>query len=278
MAFRLVWPTQFDRIIQDFGVNTTGVPDFYTRHGLPGHEGLDFVAPTGSEIYACAAGRIKLIANGSDGHCYGVQVRITHATDEGEFETIYAHLQRVREGLRQGDTVQAGELIGFADNTGCSFGPHLHLTLKKLGATANNATTFPRDIINPRPFLNPFNSSAIHVQPQLQDRLSFVADVTIPDDSILVAGAPFTKIWQVRNDGTTTWNADYRLVFIDNTNMAGLTETLLPPLSPGELGTITIAMTAPSRAGRYKSTWRARNPDGNLFGSIIFTLIRVANS
>ncbi len=52
-----------------------------------------------------------------------------------------------------GQQVKAGDKIGLADSTGNSTGSHLHLTLKKQGATAAGATNFPNDIIDPTPFL-----------------------------------------------------------------------------------------------------------------------------
>lgn len=169
MAFRLGWPTQFPNILQPFGVNRTGVPNFYTRFNLPAHEGIDFKAPHGSDIYACANGVISEISRdgkrGGKAHAYGVQVRIKHTDGDDEYETIYGHLQKPIKGLRVGLEVQRGQLIGYADNTGNSRGNHLHLTVKKKGATARGETTFivggqklvyPLDIIDPTPLLDPF--------------------------------------------------------------------------------------------------------------------------
>jgi murein DD-endopeptidase MepM/ murein hydrolase activator NlpD len=274
MPFRLKWPTQFDHIIQRFGENKTGDPNFYTQFGLPAHEGLDFVAPTGTEVYACADGVIKMTSNGHDGHAYGIHVRITHLTPEGEFETIYAHLQELQAGIEPGVNVTAGDLIGRANNTGHSRGEHLHLTLKKKGATARGETNYPRDIIDPFPFLDAFDGAA--AQPRLTDNLVFVADVTIPDGSLIPAGAQFIKTWRVRNQGTTEWGQGYVFIFSENTPMAQVTEMPLPPSKPGEESTISITLTAPSEPGRYKSTWQAHNPDGRAFGNKIFVLIRVA--
>jgi hypothetical protein len=272
MTFRLKWPTQFPGIIQRFGENKTGDPNFYKKFGLPAHEGLDFVAPTGSEIYACADGVISMIGDGRDGHAYGIQVRIKHPTPEGEYETIYAHLQKIREGVRPGAQIKAGELLGLADNTGHSRGEHLHLTVKKKGATARRETNYPKDIVDPLPLLDPFTGEV--APPKPKDNLSFVQDITVPDDTLLPAGAPFQKTWLVRNSGTTTWGEDYSLRFVSNTRMASVRQVALPPLMPGEEGTISIQMEAPSQPGRYKSSWQAHNAAGKSFGTVIFVVIR----
>ncbi len=47
----------------------------------------------------------------------------------------------------------------------------------------------------------------------LMDSAEFVADVTVPDDTVIAAGKAFTKTWRLRNNGTSTWTLDYKLVF-----------------------------------------------------------------
>ena len=142
--FRLRWPTDYPIITQGFGEN----PDVYRRWGLPGHEGVDIRAPLNANVYACADGVVYRVHDGTGNHPYGVHIRIQHADG---YRTIYAHLNRAL--VHSGQTVRAGDLIGLANSTGNSTGHHLHLTLKKEGATAAGLTTYPRDIIDPTPFL-----------------------------------------------------------------------------------------------------------------------------
>lgn len=142
--FRLVWPTDYPIVTQPFGVN----PQNYNRFGLPGHEGIDIRAPTGANVYAGADGEVSRVETNPNAHAYGIHVRIKHRDG---YETILAHLQEAH--VNPGDRVKAGQRIGLADNTGNSFGSHLHLTLKKAGATRAGLTNFPNDIIDPTPFL-----------------------------------------------------------------------------------------------------------------------------
>lgn len=139
----LRWPTDYAVVTQPFGVR----PEAYRRFGLPGHEGLDIRAPHGANIYACAAGTVKAVLNTLE-HAYGIHVRIQHA---GGYETIYAHLQRATVSV--GQVVAARQIIGRADSTGNSSASHLHLTLKKAGATVRGETSYPNDIIDPTPYL-----------------------------------------------------------------------------------------------------------------------------
>ena len=86
--------------------------------------------------------------DGSGSHPYGIHVRLRH---QDGYRTIYAHLHRALVAV--GQHVKAGEQIGLANSTGNSTGSHLHLTLKKEGASAAGMTNYPSDIIDPTPFL-----------------------------------------------------------------------------------------------------------------------------
>ncbi len=172
MSFRIRWPTQYDRITQPFGAR----PEFYRKFGLPGHEGIDFQAPEGSEIYAAADGFVHDVR--LDGNSdpirkpYGNQVRIQH---DGGYETIYAHLSQAV--VTRGQFVRAGQLIGLAGNTGHSYGAHLHLSLKKQGATGSGLTNYPHDIIDPTPYLLPFaGGGGTQPQPPASPTMEVIVD------------------------------------------------------------------------------------------------------
>ena len=142
--FKLFWPTDFPMIVQGFGAN----PEIYGQYGLPGHEGLDIRAPMNTHIYACAEGEVYHVEKNPDAHPYGKHVRIRHA---GGYRTVYAHLAET--AVEVGERVETLQLIGKADSTGNSTGAHLHLTLKKDGATQRGETHFQGDVIDPTPYL-----------------------------------------------------------------------------------------------------------------------------
>ncbi|MAT97616.1 MAG: hypothetical protein CL608_10775 [Anaerolineaceae bacterium] len=143
-----VWPTEFRQINQYFGQN----PHNYAQFGLPGHEGLDLMAPTGSKIFAVAPGTVRVVNHQANNHNYGIHVRVDHVDG---WQTIYAHLQQAT--VQVGQPVKAGDQLGLADNTGNSFGSHLHLTLKRVNSsyTDNSGTKWPFNIYDPTPFLLP---------------------------------------------------------------------------------------------------------------------------
>ncbi|MBP6514863.1 MAG: M23 family metallopeptidase, partial [Steroidobacteraceae bacterium] len=84
------------------------------------HKGIDFAAPIGTPVKAAADGRVQL--RGVQGG-YGNVVILAHS---GGVTTLYGHLSRFANGLRNGDRVKQGQLIGYIGMTGLSTGPHLH--------------------------------------------------------------------------------------------------------------------------------------------------------
>ncbi|MCB8981251.1 MAG: peptidoglycan DD-metalloendopeptidase family protein [Ardenticatenaceae bacterium] len=142
------WPTEYRQINQYFGQN----PHNYAQFGLPGHEGLDLMAPTGSKIFAVAPGTVRFVNTSATNHNYGIHVRVDHADG---WQTIYGHMQQAT--VRVNQPVKAGDQLGLADNTGNSFGSHLHLTLKRQNAsyTDSSGTKWPYNIFDPTPFLLP---------------------------------------------------------------------------------------------------------------------------
>ena len=201
MTFRIRWPTQFNIITQEFGAR----PEFYGKFGLPGHEGIDFEAPEGSELYAVADGVVSDVRPDGDsdpvGKPYGNQLRIQHG--EG-YTSIYAHLSQIF--AQRGQPVQAGQLIGLSGNTGNSFGAHLHLTIKKNGATQAHETSFPYDIIDPSPYVGAFEVGARPAPPEPPAQPTLQVQVNSPDVGYLnVRSAPSvsgTLVAKV-NDGVT---------------------------------------------------------------------------
>jgi hypothetical protein len=188
MSFRIHWPTQCSAITQQFRER----PEFYAKFGLPGHEGIDFEAPEGSDIYAVAdgvVGEVRLDGNSDPlNKPYGNQLRVRH---DGGYESIYAHL--LQASVTIGQSVKAGQLVGLADNTGNSFGSHLHLTIKKQGATQAGETDFPWDIVDPTPYLESF-SGGQPAQPTPPAQLTLQIQIASPEVGYLnLRSAPYVS-------------------------------------------------------------------------------------
>ena len=90
------------------------------------HSGTDFRSPAGTPVGALSSGRVVLQ---EDLFYTGKTVVIDHG--EGLF-SVYAHLSS--SAVKPGDLVKVGEVVGAVGSTGRSTGPHLHLSLRLLGA------------------------------------------------------------------------------------------------------------------------------------------------
>ncbi|HAI21040.1 MAG TPA: peptidase M23 [Clostridiales bacterium UBA8153] len=105
-----VWPLN-GRITSDFGWRSLGW-----------HNGVDIAAPIGTPIRAAGRG-VVVFAAARGG--YGRLIVIDHGQQGStNLATAYAHLSRF--AVRVGQSVEAGEVIGYVGNTGRSTGPHLH--------------------------------------------------------------------------------------------------------------------------------------------------------
>ena len=103
------------------------------------HEGIDFTAPIGTEIYATGDGVVKTFEYSRGG--YGNMIIINHGFG---YETVYAHMSKMN--IKPGQKVKRGQVIGFVGNTGKSTGPHLHYEVRKNGTAIDPINFFFNDI------------------------------------------------------------------------------------------------------------------------------------
>ena len=94
------------------------------------HKGLDVAAPTGTPIYAAAAGTVTSAGWSNLG--YGYCIEISHGNG---VNTLYAHCSELY--VSAGQYVAQGEYIAAVGSTGWSTGPHLHLEIRINGVAYN---------------------------------------------------------------------------------------------------------------------------------------------
>ena len=200
---RLLWPTNYKVVTQWYGINK----HLYSKFGLPGHEGLDMRAPMGDPVFAVADGEVYRVEVDEDNHNYGIHVRIKHPTSRGLYKSVYAHFMET--DLRVGDMVKRGQILGRANNTGNSYGAHLHFTLKLEGI--GDDSFMPYDIVNPVPYfadLWPGNGWQVAVGGNLRSRPEVASDSLIR----YLAPGPIVEAldfhndwWKIEANGTVGW-------------------------------------------------------------------------
>ncbi len=87
------------------------------------HAGMDFTAPTGTDIYATGDATVKAVVSAKRG--LGNHVILDHGFG---YQSVYAHMDKAN--VRVGQKVSRGDVIGFVGNTGLSVAPHLHYEVK----------------------------------------------------------------------------------------------------------------------------------------------------
>ncbi|MDR1863811.1 MAG: M23 family metallopeptidase [Treponema sp.] len=104
------------------------------------HAGVDYGVPTGTEVMACAAGRVVLarfrIATGNS-------VVIEHMP--GVY-SLYYHLDRISVG--EESLVKAGALVGLSGSTGLATGPHLHWEIRVAGENCDPDAFVSRAVLD----------------------------------------------------------------------------------------------------------------------------------
>ena len=105
--------------------------------------------------------------------------------------------------------------------------------------------------------------------------LSFVSDVSIPDNTPVTAGQNFTKTWKVKNSGSCAWDAGFKFAFTGGDAMGGTTYTVPSSVAAGAVTDISVAMTAPNKSGTARGNWRMSTTSGQFFGDEVYVQVVV---
>lgn len=104
----------------------------------------------------------------------------------------------------------------------------------------------------------------------------FIADVTIPDGTVLQPGEQFDKVWRVKNSGTCPWTSGYRFVFVEGESFNGSTSVSLSgEVPPGAEFEFQLTLTAPTAPGQHLGAWELYDPQGVPFGNRYWVTIEV---
>ena len=121
------WPVDRARLTQGFQV------------GKKVHWGVDLAGPKGTPILAAERGVVVYTGSGFRG--YGKLVVVEHGT---EWATLYSHLSKI--SVKEGQTVQQGQVLGGMGRTGRASGVHLHFEIRKNRQPVNPLALLPQDV------------------------------------------------------------------------------------------------------------------------------------
>ena len=120
-------PLKFSRISSGFSYSRKHP---VTRKVQP-HTGVDYAAPKGTPVMTIGDGVITSMKYEGAG---GNTIRIRH---NSVYSTAYLHLSGYAKGLKVGQRVRQGQVIGYVGSTGRSTGPHLDFRVWRNGSAIN---------------------------------------------------------------------------------------------------------------------------------------------
>ena len=133
------------------GIKQDQLVDTFTQARAGGarvHDAIDIMADEGTPVIAAADGTVEKLFYSDGGGGITVYVR----SPDNKWTYYYAHLQGYAPGLKEGQKVKQGQLIGRVGHTGnaSAAGPHLHFAINRMEA---GQKWYQGEPINPYPLL-----------------------------------------------------------------------------------------------------------------------------
>jgi murein DD-endopeptidase MepM/ murein hydrolase activator NlpD len=133
------------------GIKPKALADTYTQSRAGGarvHNAIDIMAPHGTPVVAAAPGVVEKLYFSQGGGGISVYVR----SPDRNWMFYYAHLERYAPGLKEGQPVKQGDVLGTVGSTGNAnpAGPHLHFAVNKMAPGEDWHEGRP---VNPYPLL-----------------------------------------------------------------------------------------------------------------------------
>jgi len=101
-------------------------------------------------------------------------------------------------------------------------------------------------------------------------------DENLKDGSVVHPGKKFTKIWQIQNTGTCTWDEGYVFAFVPDRSSKEIEgyDIVINKADeftkPGSSQSFIIELTAPTVNGQYKGYWKLMTDEGVFFGPLVY--------
>ena len=133
------------------GIKPNQLSDTYTQARAGGarrHDAIDIMANEGTPVVAAANGTLEKLFYSDGGGGITAYVR----SPDGRWSYYYAHLQGYAPGLKEGQQIKRGQLLGRVGHTGNanSQGPHLHFAINRM---QQGESWWQGSPINPYPLL-----------------------------------------------------------------------------------------------------------------------------
>lgn len=161
-------------------------------------------------------------------------------------------------------------LMGASLLAGCSISISTVLPPATATMELPTATQSPTATILPAPASTSTSTSVSTFSVQTGTDVATFIKETYPDYSTVAPGEKFTKTWDIKNIGSNIWNTNYKLVvdaIPQNDSLGSSAEVnFAQEVSPGEIVTLSVPLTAPTKPGTYSVYWKLQNDREETFG------------
>ncbi|MBT8419620.1 MAG: peptidoglycan DD-metalloendopeptidase family protein [Gammaproteobacteria bacterium] len=103
-------------------------------HKFRAHRGVDYAAPRGTPVKVTGSGKITFVGRKGG---LGQVIFVKHGR---KYTTVYGHMDKYAKGMKRGQSVRQGQLIGYVGSTGLATGPHLHYEFRVNGVHTDPLT------------------------------------------------------------------------------------------------------------------------------------------
>jgi len=108
--------------------------------------------------------------------------------------------------------------------------------------------------------------------------MTFVTDVTIPDETQLAIGQTFTKTWRVKNSGSCQWTTGFKLVFAYGEVMGGQAVSIPAVVTVGQTIDLSVNLKVPNKPSKLTGVWRLVDDKSQPFGPYLTVVIIAGNA
>jgi len=102
-----------------------------------------------------------------------------------------------------------------------------------------------------------------------------LAGKTLPNGTVVAAGASFSQVWQMQNTGSCTWSEGYVFTFLPNKSSGRIKgysiaiKKISEFTKPNHSQSFIVDLVAPTKPGTYKAYWQMKASDGTFFGPVV---------
>ena len=108
--------------------------------------------------------------------------------------------------------------------------------------------------------------------------MTFVKDVTIPDETQLSIGQQFTKTWEVKNSGSCQWTTGFKLAFSFGEPMGGTSVPMASVVAVGQTVDLSVNLKVPNKSSKLTGVWTLLDDKGQPFGPLLTVVIIAGNA